>query len=41
LRGYGAHSNEAEFIYLDSIEPRLYLLTRLIMDAGSGKISLQ
>jgi glutamate carboxypeptidase len=41
LRGYGAHSNEAEFIYLDSVEPRLYLLTRLIMDAGSGKISLQ
>ena len=28
--GAGAHSNDAEYIHLDSIEPRLYLLSRLI-----------
>jgi glutamate carboxypeptidase len=37
LRGYGAHSNEAEYIDIASIEPRLYLLVRLIMDASQGK----
>ena len=37
LQGYGAHSNDAEFIYLSSIEPRLYLLSRMIMDIASGK----
>jgi len=36
LQGYGAHSNDAEFVYLSSIEPRLYLLTRMIMDIASG-----
>lgn len=36
LRGYGAHSNAAEYIDLDSIEPRLYLLTRLIIDVARG-----
>ena len=30
LLGAGAHSNDAEYIHLDSIEPRLYLLSRLI-----------
>jgi glutamate carboxypeptidase len=40
LRGAGAHSNDAEFVYLSSIEPRLYLLTRLIMDVSNGKIAL-
>jgi len=39
LQGYGAHSAEAEYVLLDSIEPRLYLLTRLIMDVSQGKIS--
>jgi glutamate carboxypeptidase len=29
--GGGAHSNDAEYILLNSIEPRLYLLSRLIM----------
>ena len=38
LQGYGAHSAEAEYVLLDSIEPRLYLLTRLIMDVSQGKI---
>lgn len=36
LQGYGAHSNEAEYVDLRSIEPRLYLLTRLIMDVAEG-----
>ena len=29
--GAGAHSNDAEYIYLNSIEPRLYLLSRMIV----------
>jgi len=37
LRGFGAHSNDAEYIDLDSIEPRLYLLTRMIIDVAQGK----
>jgi glutamate carboxypeptidase len=37
LRGFGSHSNDAEYIDLDSIEPRLYLLTRMIMDVSRGK----
>jgi glutamate carboxypeptidase len=39
LRGYGAHSAEAEYILLDSIEPRLYLLVRMIMSVSQGKSS--
>ncbi len=31
LLGFGYHSPEAEYVELDSIEPRLYLLARLIM----------
>lgn len=37
LQGYGAHSAEAEYILIDSIEPRLYLLARMIMDVSQGK----
>jgi glutamate carboxypeptidase len=37
LRGFGAHSNDAEYVDLDSIEPRLYLLARMIMDVAQGK----
>jgi len=37
LRGFGAHSNDAEYVDMDSIEPRLYLLTRMIMDVSQGK----
>ncbi len=37
LRGFGAHSNDSEYIEIPSIEPRLYLLTRMIMDAAQGK----
>ena len=34
LQGAGAHSNDAEYIFLNSLEPRLYLLSRLIMDSA-------
>jgi glutamate carboxypeptidase len=37
LQGFGAHSSDAEYVYIDSIEPRLYLLTRMIMDVAQGK----
>ncbi len=37
LRGFGSHSNNAEYIDIESIEPRLYLATRLIMDIARGK----
>jgi glutamate carboxypeptidase len=37
LQGYGAHSADAEYVLLDSIEPRLYLLTRMIMDVSQAK----
>ena len=36
LQGYGTHSADAEYILLDSIEPRLYLLARMIMDISQG-----
>ena len=39
LQGFGAHSNDAEYVAVDSIEPRFYLLTRLIMDMSQGKDS--
>ncbi len=39
LQGYGAHSNDAEYVELRSIEPRLYLLTRMIMDVADGTAS--
>jgi len=35
--GYGAHSDEREYIDLRSVEPRMYLLARLIADVGTGK----
>jgi glutamate carboxypeptidase len=37
LQGFGAHSNDAEYVLLDSIEPRLYLVTRVVMDIARGK----
>ena len=37
LVGVGAHSNGAESINISSIEPRLYLLTRMIVDVAEGK----
>ena len=38
LAGFGAHSTEDEYILVSSIEPRLYLATRLIMDVSQGKV---
>ena len=41
LRGFGSHSINAEYILLDSIEPRLYLAARMIMDVAQGKAPLR
>lgn len=41
LRGFGAHSNDAEYILVDSFEPRLYLAVRMIMDFSRGKVPAQ
>ncbi len=38
LQGFGAHSNDAEYVLLDSVEPRIYLATRMIMDFSAGKV---
>ncbi len=37
LQGFGSHSSDSEYVHIDSIEPRLYLLTRMIMDVAQGK----
>ena len=37
LIGFGAHSDAREYVELNSIVPRLYLLTRLIMDVAQGR----
>jgi glutamate carboxypeptidase len=37
-RGFGAHTNDAEYILIDSIEPRMYLLSKMIMDISKGKL---
>jgi glutamate carboxypeptidase len=37
LIGFGAHSDAREYVELDSIMPRLYLLARLIMDVAQGR----
>jgi glutamate carboxypeptidase len=41
LRGFGAHTTNAEYILIPSIEPRLYLATRMIMDISQGKAPLK
>lgn len=41
LRGFGAHTVNAEYILTSSIEPRLYLATRMIMDIARGKAPLR
>ncbi len=38
LQGFGAHTKDAEYILVDSIEPRLYLATRMVMDVAAGKV---
>lgn len=40
LHGFGAHTTNAEYVLIDSIVPRLYLATRMIMDISSGKAPL-
>src|SRR6185295_15169894 len=37
LRGFGAHSTDAEYVLTESIEPRLYLTVRTIMDIAQGR----
>jgi glutamate carboxypeptidase len=37
LQGFGAHSADAEYVLINSIEPRLYLGTRMVMDIARGK----
>ena len=39
LQGFGAHSADAEYVLIDSIEPRLYLVTRVVMDIARGKVA--
>jgi glutamate carboxypeptidase len=41
LTGFGAHSNDAEYVQIDSIVPRLYLTARMIMDLSQDKVSLK
>jgi glutamate carboxypeptidase len=38
LGSYGAHSNDAEYVRLETIVPRLYLSARMIMDVSQGKV---
>jgi len=40
LTGFGAHSDNREYVELESMMPRLYLLARLIMDIGTGKTGI-
>lgn len=37
LSGFGAHSNDAEYVDTQTIVPRLYLTARMIMDISAGK----
>lgn len=41
LSGFGAHSNDAEYIQINSIVPRLYLAARMIMDVSQGKAPMK
>ena len=38
LSGYGAHSNDAEYVQINTIVPRLYLATRMIMDISRDRV---
>jgi glutamate carboxypeptidase len=38
LRGFGAHSNSDEYVLVSSIEPRLYLAARLVMDLARDRV---
>ncbi|MFY2844404.1 M20/M25/M40 family metallo-hydrolase [Achromobacter ruhlandii] len=41
LSGFGAHSNDAEYIQIPSIVPRLYLAARMIMDVSQDKATMK
>jgi glutamate carboxypeptidase len=41
VQGFGAHSNNDEYILVSSITPRMYLLSRMIMDISTGKVGAQ
>ena len=41
LRGFGSHSNDNEYVFIEAIEPRLYLSVRMIMDFARGKVPAQ
>ncbi|MDR3005927.1 MAG: M20/M25/M40 family metallo-hydrolase [Acidovorax sp.] len=38
LSGYGAHSNDAEYVQINTIVPRLYLSVRMIQDLSRGAV---
>jgi glutamate carboxypeptidase len=38
-QGYGGHTADDEWILLASIEPRLYLAARMVMDISRGKVT--
>lgn len=38
LSGYGAHSNDAEYVQINTIVPRLYLAMRMIMDISRDRV---
>ena len=38
LQSFGAHSNDDEYVLIDSIEPRLYLASRLVIDFSRGLV---
>ncbi len=38
LQGFGGHTADNEYVLLDTIEARLYLAARLIMDVARGKV---
>jgi hypothetical protein len=40
LKGFGSHSTDTEYVNVSSIESRLYLLTRAIIDVSAGKVPL-
>ncbi len=41
LSGFGAHSNAAEYVQIDTIVPRLYLAARMIMDISRDQVPLK
>lgn len=38
LSGYGAHSNNADYVQINTIVPRLYLAVRMIQDLSRGQV---